>query len=83
MTKQQIIVKPKPSNIVRKAEQLLKARYSLSELAIKLITAIISMISKDDADFKLYVIKVQDFKELTDNKGKLGGSAYKQLKECL
>ena len=79
MTKQQIIVKPKPSNIVRKAESLLTARYSLSRLAIKLITTIISMINKDDADFKLYVIKVTDFKELTDFKGKIGGSGYTAL----
>ena len=81
MTKQQIIVKPKPSNIVRKAGKLLRARYSLSELAIKLIATIISIISKDDADFKLYVIKAQDFKELITD-GKLGGSAYKQLKNA-
>jgi plasmid replication initiation protein len=37
------------------------------------------MISKDDEDFKLYVIKAQDFKELTAPNQKLGGSAYKQL----
>lgn len=82
MTKQQIIVKPKPTNTVRKAEALLRARYSLSELAIKLITTIIAMISKDDADFKLYVIKVQDFKELMNSNNKIGGSAYKQLKDA-
>ena len=79
MTKKQVVVKPKPSNIVRKAEKLVKARYRLSRLAIKVITTIISMISKDDQDFQLYVIKVQDFKELTDNKGNIGGSAYQQL----
>lgn len=79
MTKQQIIVKPKPSNIVRKADKLLTARYSLSKLAIKLITTIISMISKDDEDFKLYVIKVADFKELT---GTESNKIYAALKDA-
>lgn len=79
MTKQQIIVKPKPSNIVRKADKLLTARYLLSQLAIKVITTVIAMISKDDADFKLYVIKAQDFKELTDSKHK---NPYQQLKDA-
>jgi len=65
LNKESIIVKPKSSNIVRKAEALLRARYSLSKLAIKLITVIISMLSKNDADFKIYILKVADFKELT------------------
>ena len=79
MAQQQIIVKPRPTNTVRKADKLIRARYSLSAIAIKVITSVIAMINKDDSDFKLYVIKVQDFKELTDTKGKLGGSAYQQL----
>jgi len=79
MAQEQVIVKPRPTNIVRKAEELIRARYSLSAIAIKVITSVISMIDKNDSDFKLYVIKVQDFKELTDAKGKLGGSAYQQL----
>ena len=79
MTQQQIIVKPNRHNTVRKAEQLLNARYSLSQLAIKIITTVISMISKDDEDFKLYVLKVQDFKELTETKHK---NPYKQLRDA-
>jgi len=83
MTKKQIIVKPRPTNIVRKAEKLLMARYALSELAIKVITTVIAMIDKNDQDFQLYVLKVQNFKELADNnKGKIGGSAYQQLKDA-
>lgn len=73
MNSKQIIVKPKPSNIVRKAEALLRARFSLSELALKLITTVISMIDKSDTDFKLYVIRIQDFKELIDSKHKSVG----------
>jgi len=82
MTSQQLIVKPRPTNIVRKADALLKARYSLSELAIKLITTVIAMIDKKDEDFKLYVIKVSEFKELLDENKKIGGSAYKSLKDA-
>lgn len=82
MTKKQVIVKKNPSNIVRKAEKLLTARYALSELAIKVITTVISMIDKNDSDFHLYVLKVADFKELAGSKGKVGGSAYKALKDA-
>ena len=81
MTQQQIIVKLNRHNVVRKADKLLNARYSLSQLAIKIITTVISMISKDDEDFKLYVLKAQNFKELTESK-KIGGSAYKQLRDA-
>lgn len=82
MTKKQVIVKKNPSNIVRKAEKLLTARYALSELAIKVITTVISMIDKNDSDFHLYVLRVADFKELAGSKGKVGGSAYKALKDA-
>ena len=80
MTQKQIIVRPNPENVVRKAEKLLIARYRLSQLAIKIITSVISMISKDDKDFQLYVLKVADFKELLDDNGKLGGKEYKAFK---
>jgi len=77
------IVTPRPTNIVRKTEALVRARYSLSQLAIKIITAVISMIDKKDSDLKLYVIKVKDFKELTIGKNKtIGGTAYKSIKDA-
>ena len=79
MTKKQIIVKPRSTNIVRKAEKLLTARYALSELAIKVITTVIAMIDKNDQDFKLYTIKVQNFKELMNSKNK---NLYQQLKDA-
>jgi len=82
MSIKQVIAKPKPSNIVRKAEKLLEARYSLSELAIKVITTVISMIDKNDSDFHLYVLKVSDFKELMGDDKKLGGSGYQKLKDA-
>jgi len=64
---------------VRKAEKLLTARYALSELAIKVITTVIAMIDKNDQDFKLYTIKVQNFKELMNSKNK---NLYQQLKDA-
>lgn len=80
--KSNIIAQPKESNIIRKSEALLMARYSLSEIAIKMITIVISLIDKDDEDFKLYTLKVQEFQELMDNNRKIGGSSYKQLKDA-
>ena len=77
MIDKQIIVKPDKHKIVRKADKLLNARYSLSSLAIKIITTIISMIDKNDSDFHLYILKVQDFKG--GNNGKLGGKEYKEF----
>jgi len=82
MPQNQIIVRPNSDNVVRKAEKLLKARYTLSQLAIKIITSVISMISKDDTDFKLYVLKIADFKELLNDDGKLGGKEYKAFKDA-
>jgi len=82
MQSKQVIVTPRQTNIVRKAEALINARYSLSTLAIKIITSVIAMIDKKDEDFKLYVLKVTDFKELLDADGKLGGTQYKTFKDA-
>jgi plasmid replication initiation protein len=82
MDNKQVIVKPNKYNKVRKAEKLIQARYKLSTLAIKIITSVISMISKDDSDFHLYVLKVQDFKDIISNNGKLGGKEYKEFIEA-
>jgi len=82
MTKRQVIVNPRQSNTVRKAEKLVKARYRLSQLAIKVITTVFSMISKDDQDFQSYILKIKDFKELADDNGQIGGSSYKALKDA-
>jgi len=78
MINKQVLVKPDKHKIVRKADKLLNARYSLGSLAIKIITTVISMINKEDSDFHLYVLKIQDFKGVTNN-GKLGGKEYKEF----
>jgi len=85
MVRKQVVVNPRQSSTVRKAEKLITARYTLSRLAIKVITTVFSMITKDDQDFQLYVLKVQDFRELLAEEKKdleIGGSAYKTLKKA-
>lgn len=57
------------NNIVKKHNGLIqKARYTLNETEIKLVSTLISMIKKDDEDFQLYAIDIKEFQELTDTK---------------
>jgi len=59
------------NNIVIKHKDLVwEARYRLSELSIKVISVLISMIKINDNDFKQYALKVSDFKELIDSNSK-------------
>jgi len=57
---------------VKKHQELVHiARYRLSELGIKVISVLISMIKVSDTDFQEYLLRVNDFKELigsTSNK---------------
>lgn len=53
------------NNIVKKSELLIKnVRYEHSELCIKVISLLISMINTKDEDFKRYRLEIKDFKEL-------------------
>jgi len=53
------------NNIVVKHKDLVwEARYKLSELGIKVVAVLISMINIDDDDFKEYKLKINEFKEL-------------------
>jgi len=63
------------NHLVKKENKLVFARYKLSELSIKVLSTIISMIRKDDKDFKTYTLSVADFKEL------LGSSSNKIYEE--
>lgn len=59
------------NNLVVKHQDLVRtARYKLSELGIKVVSVLISMIRVSDEDFKEYQLKINDFKELigTDSK---------------
>lgn len=56
------------NNIVVKHKDLVwKARYKLSELGIKVVAVLISMINVNDEDFKEYKLKINEFKELINS----------------
>jgi plasmid replication initiation protein len=64
-------VEENKNNIVVKHQALVhNARYKLSELGIKVVAILISMVKIDDEDFKPYLIKVNDFKELIGSTSK-------------
>lgn len=59
------------NNLVIKNQELIhNARYTLSPLALKVISILISMINKDDVEFKKYFIRLKDFTELINSKSK-------------
>ena len=59
------------NNIVVKHWDLAwEARYRLSELGIKVVSVLISMINVNDEDFKPYTLKINDFKELIHSNSK-------------
>lgn len=71
--------------IVKKHNELVnKARYSLSEDGIKLVSMLIAMINKDDETFQEYHIKVSDFAKLKgSNSNNNYDSVHKIIKELL
>jgi len=59
------------NNIVKKHQDLVRnARYSLTELGIKVVSILISMLKTTDKDFMEYNIKLSDFKELIGSSSK-------------
>ena len=59
------------NNVIVKHKDLVwEARYRLSELGIKVVSVLISMINVNDDDFQQYVLKVSDFKELIGSNSK-------------
>ena len=65
---------------VKKSEAIIKARYKLSPLAIKFISVVISNLKRSDDINEEYVVKVKDFKELTEQKTK---RIYELIDEAL
>jgi len=64
-------IKDTKNNIVVKHKELIwSARYRLSELGIKVIAVLISMIQMNDDDFQQYILKIDDFKELIGSDSK-------------
>lgn len=64
-------IKENKNNMVVKDQELVRnARYRLSELGIKVVSVLISMIKVSDDEFTQYNIKVSDFKELVGSNSK-------------
>jgi len=65
-----VSIEENKNNIVVKHQELVRsARYRLGDTAIKTLSLLISMIKVSDTEFTQYVIKLSDFKELTNAKG--------------
>jgi len=66
-----IKIEDNKNNIVVKHKDLVwEARYRLSELGIKVVSVLISMVRVNDDDFQQYALKVNDFKELIGTNSK-------------
>jgi len=66
-----INVKDYKNNVVVKHQELVhNARYKLSELGIKVLSVLISMIKVSDIEFTQYIVKISDFKELIGSDSK-------------
>jgi len=74
------VVVPKGDLIVKKSEDLVKARYKLSPLAIKFLSTIIANLKRSDGIDEEYILQVKDFQELTGQKTK---RIYELIEEAL
>ena len=64
---------------IKKSEVLVKSRYKLKPLAIKLITSLISAVQDKDTPVQEYIFSVSNFTDLGELKGK---DYYKKLDEA-
>ncbi len=72
------ITEIKDYSTVRKAEEIINARYAMSTTAIKIVTTIISQIDKKDTDLHMYTINVKDMAKTLEMKD--NGKNYQQFK---
>lgn len=79
------VVEENKNNIVKKHQELVhNARYRLSELGIKVVSVLISMIKTSDTEFTQYAIQIKDFKELIGSDSKNTYKyAHKLIKELM
>jgi hypothetical protein len=64
---------------IRKSEALVKSRYKLKPLPLKLITTLISCVQSSDSIDQEYCIRVKDFTDIADLKG---NDYYDKLREA-
>ncbi len=74
------IVIPKEDLIIRKPENLVKARYKLSPLAIKFLSTIIANIKISDDVDQEYILQIKSFQEFT---GQKTNRIYELVEEAL
>jgi len=74
------LIKANGDLIIKKPENLVKARFKLSPLAIKFLSTIIANLRRSDEIDEEYVLRVSDFKELTGQKTK---RIYELIEESL
>jgi len=67
------------NNIVKKAEQLVTSRYSLTPTEIKIISTLIMMVKVSDTEFQEYLIKVADWKNERELKRKDIYEAFRDI----
>ena len=67
------------NNEVKKSETLIKSRYKLKPLALKLITTLISSVQSNDKIDQVYQVAVKQFTDLANLKGK---AYYNYLKDA-
>jgi len=67
------------NNEVKKSESLVKSRYKLNPLALKLITSLISAVQSSDKPDQVYQVAIKDFIDLAELKGK---DYYKKLDDA-
>jgi len=68
-----INIEENKNNVIKKGNELIKAKGELSQTAQKMLAMLISMIRTDDTEFQSYALKISDYKkeiESTSNKGK-------------
>lgn len=80
-----VSIEENKNNIVVKHQELVhNARYRLSELGIKVLSVLISMIKTSDTEFTQYAIQIKDFKELIHSDSKNTYKyAHKLIKELM
>ncbi|WP_287006790.1 replication initiation protein [Desulfurella sp.] len=74
----EIVYKNYKDALIVKGNNLIMSRYNLSLAEQRLILQVVSMISKDDEDFKNYTIRVADYLDLINSNSP---NTYQKIKE--
>ncbi len=69
--------------IVRKNNQLINARYSFSVTESRLILKVLTLINKDDEEFKTFTVNIKDFVNITKHKGQKEYDRVKNIVDTL